>query len=80
MKCLLAYFNMVTVSHKMVGLERISDYRGVRLQRFDCTKIHSVVSPYTPDNVTLTSAAQGALCVLLGPPPCAGCNQYLLSC
>ena len=27
---------MVTVPHKMVGLERMSDYRGVRLQRFHC--------------------------------------------
>ena len=27
---------MVTVPHKMVGLERMSDYRGVGLQRFHC--------------------------------------------
>ena len=27
-ECLLAYISMVTVPHKMVGLERISDYRG----------------------------------------------------
>ena len=28
---LLAYFDMVTVPHKMVGLERMLDYRGVGL-------------------------------------------------
>ena len=28
---------MVTVPHKMVGLERMSDYRGVGLERFHCT-------------------------------------------
>ena len=27
---LLTYFDMVTVPHKMVGLERMSDYRGGR--------------------------------------------------
>jgi hypothetical protein len=37
MEWLLAYFNMVTVPHEMVGLERMLDYRGVRLQRFHCT-------------------------------------------
>ena len=26
MEGLLAYINMVTISHKMVGLERMSDY------------------------------------------------------
>ena len=29
--------NMVTVPDKMVRLERMSDYRGVRLERFHCT-------------------------------------------
>ena len=30
MEWLLAYINMVTVPNKMVRLERMSDYRGVR--------------------------------------------------
>ena len=34
MEWLLAYFNMVTVPHKMVRLERISDCGGVGLERF----------------------------------------------
>ena len=36
-ECLLPYFNMVTVPHQTFGLERISDYRGVGLERFHCT-------------------------------------------
>ena len=31
---LIAHFNMVTVPYKMVGLKKMSDYRGVRLERF----------------------------------------------
>ena len=38
---------MVTVSHKMVGLERMSDYRGVGLQRFHCTSVPTYVSVST---------------------------------
>ena len=34
MECLLPYLCMVTVSHIMVGLERMLDYRGVGLARF----------------------------------------------
>ena len=34
MECLLPYLRMVTVSHIMVGLERMLDYRGVGLERF----------------------------------------------
>ena len=30
----------MTVPHKMVGLERMSDYRSVRLQRFHCIQIN----------------------------------------
>ena len=37
MECLLPYLCMVTVPHIMVGLERMLDYRGVRLERFHCT-------------------------------------------
>ena len=37
MEGLLSNFNMVTIPHEMVGLERMSDYRGVRLERFHCT-------------------------------------------
>ena len=37
MECLLPYLSMVTVPHIMVGLERMLDYRGVRLERFHCT-------------------------------------------
>ena len=36
MECLLPYLCMVTVPHIMVGLERMLDYRGVRLARFHC--------------------------------------------
>ena len=36
-ECLLPYLSMVTVPHIMVGLERMLDYRGVRLERFHCT-------------------------------------------
>ena len=36
MECLLPYLCMVTVSHIMVGLERMLDYRGVGLERFHC--------------------------------------------
>ena len=36
MECLLPYLCMVTVPHIMVGLERILDYRGVGLARFNC--------------------------------------------
>ena len=37
MACLLPYLCMVTVSHIMVGLERMLNYRGVALVRFHCT-------------------------------------------
>ena len=37
MEWLLPYVCMVTVPHIMVGLERLSDYRGVGLGRFHCT-------------------------------------------
>ena len=36
MECLLPYLCMVTVPHIMVELERMLDYRGVRLVRFHC--------------------------------------------
>ena len=36
MECLLPYLCMVTVPHIMIGLERMLDYRGVRLERFHC--------------------------------------------
>ena len=36
MECLLPYISMVDVPHKMVGLERMLDSRGVRLERFHC--------------------------------------------
>ena len=42
MECLLPYLCMVTVSHIMVGLERMLDYRGVGLERFHC------ICMYTP--------------------------------
>ena len=31
-ECLSPYFSMVTVPHKMVGVEGMSDYRGVGLE------------------------------------------------
>ena len=37
MEGLLPYFNMVNVPHQTVGVERMSDYRGVGLERFHCT-------------------------------------------
>ena len=39
MECLLPYISMVDVPHKMVGLERMLDYRGVGLERFHCSLI-----------------------------------------
>ena len=36
MECLLPYLSMDTVSHIMVRLETMLDYRGVRLRRFHC--------------------------------------------
>ena len=36
MECLLPYLCMATVSHIMVRLERMLDYRGVGLARFHC--------------------------------------------
>ena len=44
MEYLLPYLCMVTVPHIMVGLERMLDYRGVRLERFHCIA-HSGVYP-----------------------------------
>ena len=38
-ECLLPYLCMVTVSHIMVGLERMLNYRGVGLERFHCTRL-----------------------------------------
>ena len=38
MECLLPYLCMVTVPHIMVRLERMLDYRGVRLARFHCRR------------------------------------------
>ena len=43
MEYLLPYLCMVTVPHIKVGLERMLDYRGVRLARFHCTYIHAYV-------------------------------------
>ena len=45
MECLLPYLSMLTVAHIMVALERMLDYRGVRLERFHCMHIH------TPDTM-----------------------------
>ena len=39
MERLLPYLSMATVHHIMVGLKRMLDYRGVRLQRFHCSNI-----------------------------------------
>ena len=36
MEYLLSYLCMVIVPHIMVRLERMLDYRGVRLERFHC--------------------------------------------
>ena len=45
MECLLPYLCMVTVPHMMVGLERMLDYRGVRLARFHC--IYLLINLYS---------------------------------
>ena len=51
MECLLPYCKcMVTVPHIMVGLERILDYRGVRLVKF--RSLHVVqIRIFTPSAV-----------------------------
>ena len=36
MECLLPYLSMLTVPHIMIELERMLDYRGVRLEGFHC--------------------------------------------
>ena len=46
MECLSPYLCMVTVPHIMVGLERVLDYRGVRLARFHCISL-GVYSDFT---------------------------------
>ena len=50
MECLLTYLCMVTVPHIMVGLERMLDYRGVRVVRFHCT----ILCTCTVDSVDCT--------------------------
>ena len=47
MECLLPYLCMVTVPHIMVGLERVLDYRGVRLARFHC-KLRTFCDHFPP--------------------------------
>ena len=42
MECLLPYLRMATVSHIMVGLERMLDYRGVGLAKFHCNIVHVI--------------------------------------
>ena len=47
MESLLPYLCMVTVPHVMVGLERMLNYRGVRLERFHCnhfTRHHGLLA------------------------------------
>ena len=39
---------MVTVPHEMVGLERMSDYRGVGLQRFTVQSRLCATIPLVP--------------------------------
>ena len=41
--CEISILCMVTVPHKMVGLENMLDYRGVGLERFHCTYVHTYV-------------------------------------
>ena len=43
MECLFPSLCMVIVPHIMVGLERMLDYRGVRLVRFHCNCIVNVI-------------------------------------
>ena len=40
---------MVIVPRKMVGLDIMSDYRGVRVQRFHCTYLHVYICMYVQD-------------------------------
>ena len=46
MEYLLPYLCMVTVPHIVVGLERMLDYRGVRLARFHCTYVSTCDEPH----------------------------------
>ena len=43
MECLLPYFNMVAVPHKIIGLGRMSDYRGftVRMCAYVYMDVHT---------------------------------------
>ena len=45
MECLLPYLRMGTVTHIMVRLERMLDYRGVRLERFHCILLCTLSTP-----------------------------------
>ena len=52
MECLLPYLCMVTVPHIMAGLERMLDYRDVRLTRFYCsTLLHTVEHSYNKPEI-----------------------------
>ena len=46
MECLLPYLCMVTISHIMVGLEKMLDYSGVGLVRFHCTLVFEPYRTY----------------------------------
>jgi hypothetical protein len=50
---LLAYLNMVTVPHKMVGLERMSDYRGFTVQTGVCCQGRVAMRMLGPTHVGL---------------------------
>ena len=55
------YFNIVTVPHKMVGLEKLSDCRGVGLQRSHCT-VKPVYKDHLRDQVIVVSVDRLFLC------------------
>ena len=56
MECLLPYLCMVTVPHIMVRLERMLDYRSVRLARFHCNNIMTVVGKILSDSGAFKNA------------------------
>ena len=60
MECLSPYLCMVTVPHIMVGLERMLDYRGVRLARFPCSNNFPTI---IYNNMTSDHKPVQALCV-----------------
>ena len=71
MECLLPYLCMVTLPHIMVELERMLDYRGVRLARFHCIQYYMqhAYTHYTNNEVVIQRTCSPTI-RLLGHPSC----------